>query len=452
MPANEHGSARSRARGVPRLAAGLLVALVVAEIVAAVALAALRREWWPDFPGVRARRSASSLDAHLLGADGSRSSGAVGAGSERATLRIDPHLGWVHAAGDGINNAGFRNPVDYPFAAPPGEMVVGVFGGSVAESLCSRQRKRLENGLREVASSRGYASVRVLCFAIVGHREPQGLFAFERYADTVDFAIFLEGFNEVVFWSEPGYPADFPNVALWRPFANAPSPREVALSGRRDALAEERTRLADSFDLPVVRHSAAAQLAWEVLAARLDRARVELDVEADEVARAARTGRDPSGFDEARARDRYLVGYEGTLRDAAAIGRRRRVPVLLALQPNQYVDGSKPFTAEEEERFRGNAAIRRFVAAGWPKLRATWASASGDGVDALDLTDVFAGTGETVYGDDCCHLNDVGNRLLAERLVAEVASRPSLVEAIAPPGARPERLRRAAGAPGAPPQ
>lgn len=178
-----------------------------------------------------------------------------------------------------------------------------------------------------------------------------------------------------------------------------------------------------------------------MLAARLDRARTELDAEAEAVAQAARTGHDPAALDEARGRDRYLVGFEGTMRDSAAIGRRRRVPVLHALQPNQYVDGSKPFTPEEEERFRGNAAIHRFVAAGWPKLRTTWASASADGLDAVDLTDVFSGTPETVYGDDCCHLNDVGNRLLAERLVAEIGARPALVAGIAPPGARPERLR-----------
>ena len=439
-------------RGALRLGAAAVLAVAVTEVFASVALGVLRRQSWPDFPAERARRAVSSLDAHLTdaGALGAGAPVGTGTGGSRATLRIDPHLGWVHAAGEGSNNAGFRNPVDYPWVARPDEMVAGIFGGSVAESLCSRQRKRLENGLREIAASRGYGSVRVLCFAIVGHREPQGLFAFARYADTVDLAIFLEGFNEAVFWSEPGYPADFPNIALWRPFANAPSPREVALAGRRDALAEERRRLADAFDRPVVRHSAAAQLAWEVLMARLDRARADLDAEAEAVAQAARTGRDPAGFDEARARDRYLVGFEGTLRDAAAIGRRRHVPVLHALQPNQYVDGSKPFTAEEDERFRGNAAIRRFVAAGWPKLRTTWASASADGLDAVDLTEVFSGTTETVYGDDCCHLNDVGNRMLAERLLAEIAARPALVAGIAAPGERPDRLRATREAPATP--
>jgi len=444
VPADEHGSARPRARGALRLAAGAALALATTELLSAAALLALRGEGWPSFATARARLAASSLDAHLV----DPAAGATGGAAARATLRIDPHLGWVHAAGEGINNAGFRSPVDYPYAAKPGEMVVGIFGGSVSESLCSRQRKRLADGLRETAASRGYDSVRVLCFAIVGHREPQALFAFERYADTVDLAVFVEGFNEVVFWHEPGYPADFPNVALWRPFAKAPSPREVALAGRLDALAGERRRLVEMFDAPVVRSSAAAHLAWSVAAARLDRQRAALEVEAAEVARAARTGRDPAGFDEDRARARYVAGFDGTMRDVAAIGRRRRIPVLHVLQPNQYVDGSKPFTDEEQSRFRGNAAIHGFVEKGWPQLRTNWAAASADGLDAVDLTEVFAGTTVTVYGDDCCHLNDVGNRLLAERVIDEIRGRPGLVGDIAAPGTRPERLLASSPAPG----
>lgn len=436
MPADEHGSARSRGHGPLRLAAGVALALATTELLSAAVLLALRGEAWPDFAAARARHSASSLDAHLV----DPAAGVPREPAERATLRVDPHLGWVHAAGEGINNAGFRSPVDYPYAAKPGEMVVGVFGGSVSESLCARQRKRLADGLRETAASRGYDSVRVLCFAIVGHREPQALFAFERYADTVDLAVFVEGFNEVVFWHEPGYPADFPNVALWRPFANAPSPREVALAGRLDALADERRRLAETFDAPVLRSSATAHLAWSVAAARLDRQRAALELEAAEVTRAARTGRDPADFDEDRARARYVAGFDGAMRDVAAIGRRRGIPVLHVLQPNQYVDGSKPFTDEEQSRFRGNAAIRRFVEKGWPRLRANWAAASADGLDAVDLTEIFAGTTETVYGDDCCHLNDLGNRMLVERVIDEVRRRPALVDAIAPPGGRLGRL------------
>ncbi len=426
-------------RGALRRAALAAASMLLLEGFSALVLLVLRGDSYRDFAAVRERFAASSLGAHLGGDPNHPRDPA-----ERATLRLDPHLGWVHAAGDGINNAGFRSDVDYPWPSPPGELVVGVFGGSVAESLCSRQRKPMAKRLQAIAAGRGYETVRVLCFAMVGHRQPQGLFAFERYVDTVDLAIFVEGFNEAVFWGEPGYPADFPNSALWRAFARAPSPRETALAGRLDALADARRRLSDAFDLPGAGRSAAAQLTWQVLAARLEGERQNLAAEAAAVAAAAAPGRDPLGFDEKRARDRYFTELDGILRDTAALGARRRVPVLQVLQPNQYVAGSKPFSAEERERFLGNTAIRRFVVSGWPRLQSTFASSGADGVAVVDLTGMFGDVTETVYADDCCHLNELGNRLMAERILAELASRPGVVEAIALPGARADRLRSGA--------
>jgi hypothetical protein len=69
-----------------------------------------------------------------------------------------------------------------------------------------------------------------------------------------------------------------------------------------------------------------------------------------------------------------------------------------------------------------------------------------EGFSALVLL-VLRGTGScatrprSAHG---CHLNELGNRLMAERILAEWASRPGVVEAIALPGARADRLRSGA--------
>ena len=81
---------------------------------------------------------------------------------------------------------------------------------------------------------------------------------------------------------------------------------------------------------------------------------------------------------------------------------------------------------------------------GWPHLQSTFASSGADGVAVVDLTGMFGDVAETVYADDCCHLNELGNRLMAVRILAEWASRPGVVEAIALPGARADRLRSGA--------
>ena len=47
------------------------------------------------------------------------------------------------------------------------------------------------------------------------------------------------------------------------------------------------------------------------------------------------------------------------------------------------------------------------------------------GVPSVDLTGIFASTNDTVYKDDCCHLNALGNRIMADAIVSNVMARHS---------------------------
>jgi hypothetical protein len=47
-------------------------------------------------------------------------------------------------------------------------------------------------------------------------------------------------------------------------------------------------------------------------------------------------------------------------------------------------------------------------------LRAEGARLGERGVDFHDLTDLYAGIAESLYVDDCCHVNGKGNALMGE--------------------------------------
>jgi hypothetical protein len=47
------------------------------------------------------------------------------------------------------------------------------------------------------------------------------------------------------------------------------------------------------------------------------------------------------------------------------------------------------------------------------------------GVPSVDLTGIFASTKETVYKDNCCHLNGLGNQIMADAIVSSVVARQS---------------------------
>lgn len=89
-----------------------------------------------------------------------------------------------------------------------------------------------------------------------------------------------------------------------------------------------------------------------------------------------------------------------------------------AIQPNQYVQGSKPLSAKEQEKFlaldRYGDPIRAYYSRlgfdTWPQVAST---------TRLDLREVFKEHPETLYRDACCHLSNKGMALMAESIAAQ---------------------------------
>ena len=91
------------------------------------------------------------------------------------------------------------------------------------------------------------------------------------------------------------------------------------------------------------------------------------------------------------------------------------------LQPNQYVEGSKEFTDEERrDAIRDDHPYRPGATAGYWRLIEAGESLLALGVRFSDLTGVFSGVRETIYVDDCCHMNERGNHLLAKSIAAVI--------------------------------
>ena len=86
------------------------------------------------------------------------------------------------------------------------------------------------------------------------------------------------------------------------------------------------------------------------------------------------------------------------------------------LQPNQYVPDSKPLSPWERE-FARVAGAQRLVEPGYPLLREFNQDLQNQGINYFDLTGIFADRRETLYIDDCCHLNKRGNEALAAAMV-----------------------------------
>ena len=92
------------------------------------------------------------------------------------------------------------------------------------------------------------------------------------------------------------------------------------------------------------------------------------------------------------------------------------------LQPNQYVPNSKPLTNREVKYAYDPAGLSaRTYRDAYPLLLRLGDELRQQGVNYHDLTQIFADHRETLYFDDCCHLNARGNELLAAQMVQRLA-------------------------------
>ena len=92
------------------------------------------------------------------------------------------------------------------------------------------------------------------------------------------------------------------------------------------------------------------------------------------------------------------------------------------LQPNQYIPNSKPLSPEERRYYYDPEYSRRADYANtYPLLQQFGDALKQQGVHYSDLAPIFNDHPETLYRDDCCHLNRRGNELLAAAMVQRLA-------------------------------
>ena len=334
---------------------------------------------------------------------------------------------------------------------PPSErpLRVGVFGGSVAMVFSFQGQRGLVPALAPIAGSRG---VVIESYALGGYKQPQQLMTLAwllARGEAPDVVINLDGFNEVTLPRAEnlagGVSPFYPRAWEYR-IQGAADPRFQRLLGEAAWLERRRAELAVRFSRPVLRRS----VTWNYLWRWLDRRAAGALGMAQGRLVADGTG---SGRYVAHG-PAYVAGDdEQVIADLAALWERSSLAMRdLAegaglryyhfLQPNQYLPGSKPLTPQERRlAYDSDHIYRRPVEQGYPALRAAGARLAARGVAFRDLTDLFAGERRTIYLDVCCHLNPLGNDLVAAA-VAEVILADVQAEEAAPG-------RRAATAPAA---
>ncbi|HSH38791.1 MAG TPA: hypothetical protein VK993_08395 [Chthoniobacterales bacterium] len=308
----------------------------------------------------------------------------------------------------------------------PDRVVVGVFGGSFAGVIYPFIKAALE----EHGAAAGKPHV-VINFATAGYKQPQQLLTLNYLLSLgaeFDIVINVDGFNEVALPLAENVPAKlnpfYPR--MWdRRTASVVNRGTLRSIGRVEVAIEVKQRWAGLFRDRRLYVSPTLFLLWQTRDRKLARTIYQLHekLSADRA--------DAESF-QMHGPEHPTANEEQLCSDLAAAWKNASLQMKILceaagtkyyhfLQPNQYLEGSKPIS-EAERKQAVNEASRygQAVAKGYPLFIASGRQLQAAGVNFSDLTRIFADRLEILYGDDCCHTNDEGSAVVTRRIVETI--------------------------------
>lgn len=113
-----------------------------------------------------------------------------------------PYLGYISRSNDLEPNQFLKNDV-----LGSSDFNVGIFGGSVANSLCNSKRSDFKRDLSKLIVDK---NIFIDCLAEGGYAQPQQMIFYMLYGKKYHLAIFLEGANELMVCSKPMGKIEYP--------------------------------------------------------------------------------------------------------------------------------------------------------------------------------------------------------------------------------------------------
>jgi len=301
------------------------------------------------------------------------------------------------------------------------DFVIGVLGGSVAGSFAEysiRHPSHFES-LRTTIPTIGEKNLRIVNLANGGFKQPQQFFVATYFMDQLDLVINIDGFNEAdPSHLLPVYPLEFPNLSA-KFYGRAKQGGVYAVIGRTARWAYKNITHAP-LKIPGLSRSSLYFMCWynlHDLLYRVVRASESAYYANEFEVHQSETLRKTSSRELIQNRIEIWKNY--TILEDDLIRKRTGKPVFFFLQPNQYLKDSKPFTEEEKQVAVDPSLVERnnemmiLLKEGVQDLRRSR-------VPIFDLTAIFSDTIETVYKDNCCHVNDLGNQIMADAIVSNI--------------------------------
>lgn len=315
----------------------------------------------------------------------------------------------------------------YPYKKQDGDLVIGICGGSVAEIFANYGEPYLQTYLQEQHGFTG--RVVFINLALSGYKQPQQLY-YLQYAllsgFEFDIILNLDGFNDLVLarnnmmqQANPLFPSTehFALMGMLGSLQESPNRKSIALLNSYYLSLNKAIGILRFGNSNPYKHSRFVALLTEILSQRsqmvIDHSYEQMAVFAQELKAPSFSGPPLPGVDNGYP---VTVWHQASLQmDSVAL--QYGLTYLHVLQPNQYLEGSKPLTENEKKvAYDPTNAWGQIIRNDYKQMIASGTNLKGKGVAFYDFTDVFQNVNEDLYTDTCCHFNVRGNELLAYKL------------------------------------
>lgn len=343
---------------------------------------------------------------------------------------IHPYLGYVHDPG--VEQASTFGISDVPPVQHRDDdtVIVGIFGGSFAEDVAYEMGDALAEQLQPYFPGKTFTIVKA---AMGGYKQPQQLMAltyFTALGGDFDIVINIDGFNEAALPALENIPQTnpfFPRQWHLR-MRMVPDQDFLATIGKIRFLDSLAAGWVDLFRTGPLRYSVTANTIWRIgdqllyNAAMRERARLpQMESGANDYAAAG----PPSTFADD---DELYAALADTWAESSyqmhVLSAARGTRYFHFLQPNQYLEGTKPMDAAERRiALHEDHPYAASVRQAYPILRTLGRDLTRRGVAFVDLTGVFARTPDVLYRDNCCHVNHDGLRIVVNAVARAIAAR-----------------------------
>lgn len=331
--------------------------------------------------------------------------------------------------------ARIRTTTDKPFAKRSDDkLIIAILGGSFADAIGRVGSPFIKEAFAQYPQYKDREII-IYNLAAGGYKQPQQLthlaFAYSLGAE-FDMVINVDGFNEMAtnynnYRDRDVHPA-FP--ASWN-FRVASSMNKDFLelySEKRSSQISHRN-LAKFWRKPVVRHSPTMNFIWRLINQNYQQKFSDIEQRIN----ASASKKKPREFAfEATGPDYNFINWEQFHKDTAKIWSNSSVAINALvegqggqyfhfLQPNQYIEGNKILSEwEQKNAVLPNRSYGNVYHDTYPTLLEESKRLTSSGIKYTDFTYVFKDIATTLYVDNCCHINEIGIKIICKKIVQRI--------------------------------